>query len=119
MSGFSDVYQTIYWNPSQGHQYNNGLSTSPATDFDHEADHANAFIDKTMFSHDKEEARVINGSEQKMARANGDIKSNQTTRKQHSDGKIIIVDSVTSNRKNDKKTKQYEQQVELYRYSQD
>lgn len=59
---FSNTYNTIYWNPETGTQNENGTVTSPATDFDHEADHANAAIDGIRAeSNEKEESRVIGG----------------------------------------------------------
>ena len=59
---FSNTYNTIYWNPETGTQNENGTVTSTATDFDHEADHANAAIDGIRAeSNEKEESRVIGG----------------------------------------------------------
>ena len=94
---FSSVYNTIYWSPELGTKNENGTVTSPATDFDHEADHANATIDGTRGScQNMEELRVINGSEQKMAKANGDINPNQVTRTNHK-GSIVVTTGVMSN----------------------
>ena len=59
---FSNTYNTIYLNPETGTQNENGTVTSTATDFDHEADHANAAIDGIRAeSNEKEESRVIGG----------------------------------------------------------
>ena len=113
---FNDTYETLYWDPTQGTKHTNGTTTSPATDFDHEADHANAYIDKLRLMGDAEEMRVINGSEQQMALANGDIIKGQRTRSKHSDGEIIIVDSVTSNVENKEKTKSYREKAKSYNY---
>lgn len=63
---FSNTYNTIYWNPETGTQNENGTVTSTATDFDHEADHANAAIDGIRAeSNEKEESKVIGGQNNK------------------------------------------------------
>ena len=111
---FSSVYNTIYWSPELGTKNENGTVTSPATDFDHEADHANATIDGTRgSSQNREELRVINGSEQKMAKANGDINPNQVTRTNHK-GSIVVTTGVMSNEIDQQKTKEYEKRRNDY-----
>lgn len=109
---------TIYWNPELGLQSDNNVVTSPATGFDHEADHAvnqklypdeykkNTSTADSAYG-DKEERRVITGSEQKTARANGEINQKQVTRRNHG-GKSVITEGVTSNKINEVKTKEYE-----------
>jgi RHS repeat-associated protein len=111
---------TLFWNPNLGNATDEGIVMSPATILDHEADHA---IDaKTNPSQNeansqygtdnqydsKEERRVITGSEQKTARANGEIKQGQVTRKNHG-GKYVVTTSVTSTKVNNQKTKEYEE----------
>lgn len=51
--------------------------------------------------------RVITGSEQKTVRANGEINQKQVTRRNHG-GKSVITEGVTSNKINEVKTKEYE-----------
>jgi hypothetical protein len=109
---------TIQWNPYMGAQTDDGIVMSPATVFDHEADHAvdaktnpkehekNRDTPDKQYEN-KEEKRVISGSEQKTARANGDTKKGQVTRKNHS-GKHVITTGVTSNKVDTQKTKEYE-----------
>ena len=109
---------TIYWSPELGLQSDNNVVVSPATGFDHEADHAvnqKLYPDEYKKSTstadsaygDKEERRVITGSEQKTARANGEINQKQVTRRNHR-GKFVITEGVTSNKINEAKTKEYE-----------
>lgn len=109
---------TVYWNPELGLQSDNNVVTSSATGFDHEADHAvnqklypdeykkNTSTADSAYG-DKEERRVITGSEQKTARANGEINQKQVTRRNHG-GKSVITEGVTSNKINEVKTKEYE-----------
>lgn len=101
-----------------GLQSDNNVVVSPATGFDHEADHA---VNQKLYPdeykkntgtadsayQDKEERRVITGSEQKTARANGEINQKQVTRRNHG-GKSVITEGVTSNKINEVKTKEYE-----------
>jgi RHS repeat-associated protein len=118
-SKFSEVAGgTIYWNPELGTE-SNGIVTSPATTFDHEADHAvdaktnpekhdqNRRTSDSQYTN-KEEKRVITGSEQKTARANRETKSGQVTRTNHG-GKSVITKGVTSNKVDLQKTKEYEE----------
>ena len=98
--------QTIIWNPFEGTKTTNGTILSPATVFCHEADHAvsdgtNAkqHDDRVATKREKydndEEYRVITGSEQNMARANGEIKAGQVTRRDHS-GETVLTTGVTT-----------------------
>lgn len=62
-----------------------------------------------MNSGTAEEKRVITGSEQKTARANGEIKKNQKTRTNHN-GTTVIVNGVTSTVINKDRTNEYNNQ---------
>ena len=100
-------FQNIIWNPTEGMQTDQGIILSPATLFAHEADHslddakdARAHSDRVRvmrtdgYTND-EEYRVINGSEQLSALANGEIKEGQRTRRNHS-GKTVFTKGPTS-----------------------
>ena len=91
----------IYWNSNEGSLFDTGVVSSPASILSHEADHANDAIDNEYqhnirnstpdSSYDTaEEKRVIKGSEQLTAIANGEIKKGEITRTNHN-GKTIIV----------------------------
>lgn len=83
----------ILWNPYMAVETNTGYVLSPAECLSHEADHARDY--KTNPNHrnnlkkydkqydNKEEKRVIEGSEQKVAKALGKLKENQVTRMNH------------------------------------
>jgi len=99
----------IHWSPVVG-ETSNGITVSPATVLAHEADHAVQSIkhpkqfekesdpktgaDKEYDT--KEERRVITGSEQKTARALGEIKNGQVTRRNHHSGHRTLVSGPTS-----------------------
>ena len=108
--------QVIIWNPTEGLETDTGAILSPATSFCHEADHALDDVDKDKKheAHEKrrgmsthrgfindEEYRVVNGSEQKMAVANGEIPKGRKTRNSYTEDsdKIIYTKGVTSNKK--------------------
>lgn len=109
----------IYWKSDLGRQNANGTVNSPATIFDHEADHAlqhktnaaeyevNRVRDSDPQYGTKEERRVITGSEQKTSRANGETRPGQVTRRNH-EGKPVITKGVTSNKIDRLKTQEYE-----------
>ena len=113
----------IYWKSDWGVQNDNGTVNSPATIFDHEADHALEHKTNTQKYEEnrvkgsdlqygtKEERRVITGSEQKTSRANGEIRAGQVTRRNHK-GKTVITQGVTSNVIDRKKTLEYENREE-------
>jgi RHS repeat-associated protein len=93
-SRYSPKRNTIYWNPNQGIVTTNGTKLSPATLLEHEADHATDNINHpadnanrglvfAMNYHNAEEARVIQGSEQRTALGMGEIKPGQVTRTDH------------------------------------
>lgn len=98
----------IYWNSDLGTETDNGTVMSPATVLEHEADHALHRATKPE-EHRKlkdspdsnytnlEEKRVITGSEQRTARANGEISANQVTRTNHK-GEAVITTGTTSNK---------------------
>ena len=128
---FNDSYNVIYRNPATG-LASNGFVISPATGLAHEADHANHFLDSPQVHRrmtdqydpvygNAEERRVITGSEQQSARANGEISGQKVTRKNHG-GKSVIVKGVTSTEIDEKATSDFQKkqsEYELYKYSQD
>jgi hypothetical protein len=97
----------VKWDPDNATKYpETGVTVSPATVLEHEMDHAVSLAtdrighsyrkerERTDGYTDDEEHRVITGSEQKTARAMGEIGGNQVTRTKHdSKGKKIRVDS--------------------------
>ena len=119
--GFDDRKDNrLAWNPEKGLKVDNDVVLSPATGLAHEADHANDYFDNPQKHNtqsntpDKkygttEEKRVITGSEQKTARANGEIKRGQFTRTGHY-GANVIVNGVTSTTIDKEKTKRYEKE---------
>jgi len=89
--GFSKSTNDINWNPFQGGETHTGKILSAATVFEHEAGHAKSYNDdpkkhmerKNTLSlkyQDKVEERVVTTIEQKVARANGEIKGDERTR---------------------------------------
>ena len=97
----------LIWNPAEGLMSENGTVLSPATIFAHEADHALDDLKDAKAHSDRvsqrlegytnqEEFRVITGSEQLTARANGEIAPGQVTRYNHK-GKTVYTSGVTSN----------------------
>lgn len=91
---YNSKTNTINWNPTMGVYTNEGHALSPTTVLNHEADHANQDDNnpeqmktdkKTKDSQygNKEEKRVITGSEQKTAKGLGEIGKNDVTRKDH------------------------------------
>jgi RHS repeat-associated protein len=107
----------IYWNPNAGAEYENGTVVSPATVLEHEADHANQrATNYDQYSKDrdtrdpqyrnKEEKRVITGSEQRTARGNKEVSPNGVTRTAHV-GNSVITGGPTSNKVNREATYNY------------
>jgi RHS repeat-associated protein len=109
----------VYWNPERGIKTENGAVLSPATILDHELDHAvqsakfgkkqmdnDLTYDKNNPYNNKEEQRVITGSEQKTALKNNEIKEGEVTRTNHS-GKAVITYGVTSIKINATKTNEH------------
>lgn len=85
-----------------------GIIVSPTTILNHEFDHA--LQENTKYEQykndqkindneykNKEECRVIKGSEQQTAKSLGEIKDNEVTRKNHN-GEPVMTKSVTSNK---------------------
>ncbi|MEO8517505.1 MAG: RHS repeat-associated core domain-containing protein [Flavobacterium sp.] len=111
----SGDYNVLNWNPKMGLETTNGTVMSPATVLDHEADHAgkyaaagkgsmNGRVETPDKKYDnKEEKRVITGSEQRTARANGEIAPSGVTRTDHK-GLPVITTSPTSNKVDAAKT---------------
>ena len=99
----------IYWDSNIGSKTNNGVVLSPATLLAHEADHTNDAIDN-QYEHSirqekpdpnydtAEEKRVITGSEQKTAFANGEIRNGQVTRTDHDGVFVQVIGGPLSNR---------------------
>jgi len=93
-SAFSKTKKTIYWDSNMGVLTSSDKKMSPAAVLNHEADHTLQYLknpdkfaqdSKTLDSdyNDKEEMRVITGSEQKTALALGEISAGEVTRTDH------------------------------------
>ena len=93
-SAFSKTKKTIYWDPNMGVLTSSDKKMSPAAVLNHEADHTLQYLKNTdKFAqdsktldpdyNDKEEMRVITGSEQKTALALGEISAGEVTRTGH------------------------------------
>ena len=93
-SSFNPKTNTIEWDPNLGVLTNNNIIISPATVLNHEADHAlQEYIHPIQKREDlkssdiryknKEEKRVITGSEQETALKHGEIKKGEITRTDH------------------------------------
>ncbi len=110
---FSPSTQTVYWNPSLGLETDEGVTLSPTTALNHELGHAlildlsfeagkmkeynaerNSGSDPDYGT--KNERYVITRIEQITAKALGEIKDGQVTRKNHG-GIFIETESPTSN----------------------
>ena len=100
-------YNVVTWNPKGGLETTNGSILSPATLLEHEAGHAlaGALTPSTKFKNsitadkkydNKEEKRTVTGTEQKTARANGEIPIIGITRNDHK-GLPVITTTPTSN----------------------
>ncbi|MBQ9172669.1 MAG: hypothetical protein IJ161_02925 [Bacteroidales bacterium] len=96
----------IIWNPYEGIETDLGVILSPASILAHEADHAiSAMTDakahslrkrtKDSLYENAEEKRVITGTEQKTALANGEIQRGHVTRRNHK-GETVYTEGVTS-----------------------
>ena len=93
-SSFSPSKMTITWDSNMGMFTNNGIEVSSATILNHEADHAQQELynpdqkktDKNTPDSqygNKEEKRVIEGTEQETAKKLGEIKKGEVTRTDH------------------------------------
>ena len=109
-SRFDPKTNTIFWNPSLGVLTDNDVVLSPATVLNHEADHAlQEYADPVQKTKDKstkdsqytnrEEKRVITGSEQETARKHGEIKGNEVTRENHNGIPYETVSPTSTERK--------------------
>ncbi|HEU4789549.1 MAG TPA: DUF6443 domain-containing protein [Flavobacterium sp.] len=100
---YSSSSKTINWDPSKGLLTNEGVVISATTALNHEGDHAlQSVVNPKQYSADlatpvvgydnKEEQRVIEGSEQETAKALGEIKEGEVTRKDH--GGVALIDTI-------------------------
>ena len=112
-NSFDYKTRVISWDSQVGLKTNDEHYLSPTTLLNHEVDHALEFdkspdtykenikqygdSDIDSFYYSPEEKRVITGSEQKTAKALGEIKDNEVTRTDHF-GKHILMKSTTSNK---------------------
>ncbi|MFL0122955.1 RHS repeat-associated core domain-containing protein, partial [Tenacibaculum maritimum] len=128
-SMFSSAQNAIFWNPEAGTETDTGVVRSPASVLEHEADHANEYnTDKKSYFDglntpdsnysNKEEKRVVTGSEQTTARANGEIGKNQVTRRNHK-GTQVITKGPTSNVIDRTKTYNYYKRMDVNGYQVD
>lgn len=119
----------IYWNPTAGAEYGNGTVVSPATVLEHESDHAlerhtnySDFNDRRRTQDaqyvNKEERRVITGSEQRTAKANKEISPTGVTRTSYS-GDLVVTRSPTSNKVDRAATYNYYQKMKQKGYNVD
>jgi RHS repeat-associated protein len=104
----------VFWNPNTGGKSTNGIVRSPASVLDHELDHMVDFSKNPINNRERtmqknyqygtnEEERVITGSEQETAKANGEISDGQVTRTNHG-GHAVVTEDVNSNKVNNKAT---------------
>lgn len=108
---YPDGRNVVEWDPLTGIQTENGDILSPVTILEHEFSHAFSYTSNTA-EHLKrkkegvqgyknaEEKRVIQGSETKTARANGEISPNKSQSRYSHDGSSarVPVESPTSNK---------------------
>lgn len=103
---YSSNSKTIKWDSTKGLLTNEGIVISATTALNHEGDHALQSVENPkQYSGDlatpvagydnKEEQRVIEGSEQETAKALGETKEGEVTRKDHR-GTLIETVSPTS-----------------------
>ncbi|WP_298753797.1 RHS repeat-associated core domain-containing protein [uncultured Psychroserpens sp.] len=106
-SGYDAFENVIYWDAELAIESSPGIILSPATALNHEIDHALfALTEPAQFGRlisrdddnydDKEEKRVITGSEQTTAKKHGEIVDGQVTRTNHGAVNDIKVDDPTS-----------------------
>ncbi|EFA44263.1 RHS repeat-associated core domain protein [Hallella bergensis DSM 17361] len=115
-SAFSKTKKTIYWDPNMGVLTSSDKKMSPTTVLNHEADHTLQYLknpdkyaqDSKTFDpdyDDKEEMRVITGSEQKTALALGEISAGEVTRTDHKGVPYITKSPTTTETKDGKMPK--------------
>ena len=115
-NSFNSLTQTISWNPTMGLEVDEGAILSPTTALNHEFAHAltyDAAVKKGKLNEwyadcaegsdpdygSKNEKWVITRTEQKTAKALGEISEGQVTRKNHN-GTPVTTENSTSNKKN-------------------
>ena len=115
-SAFSKTEKTIYWDPNMGLLTSSDKKMSPTAVLNHEADHTLQYLknpdksaqDSKTFDpdyDDKEEMRVITGSEQKTALALGEISAGEVTRTDHKGVPYITKSPTTTETKDGKMPK--------------
>lgn len=104
---YNPITKTIQWNPIEAIMTTNGYEMSPTEVLNHEIDHANQ-NDKNPEKQNqdkepdgssyvnKEEKRVITGSEQKTAKNMGKLKKGEVTRTDHEGTSYETIDSVST-----------------------
>ncbi len=104
--------KTITWDPNMGVLTNEGHELSPTSVLNHEVDHALQYDqNKEQYMKDrsskdadyknKEEKRVITGSEQTTAKKLREIKEGEVTRKDHGGTSYETKDPTTTDWKNE------------------
>ena len=115
-SAFSETKKTIYWDPNMGVLTSSDKKMSPTAVLNHEADHTLQYLknpdkyaqDSKTFDPDydnKEEMRVITGSEQKTALALDEISAGEVTRTDHYGIPYITKSPTTTEAKDGKMPK--------------
>ena len=115
-SAFRHKKKTIYWDPNMGVLTSSNKKMSPTAVLNHEADHTLQYLknpdkyaqDSKTFDpdyDDKEEMRVITGSEQKTALALDEISAGEVTRTDHTGISYITKSPTTTEAKDGKMPK--------------
>nr|WP_311549511.1 RHS repeat-associated core domain-containing protein [Prevotella nigrescens] len=115
-SAFRHKKKTIYWDPNMGVLTSSDKKMSPTAVLNHEADHTLQYLknpdkyaqDSKTFDpdyDDKEEMRVITGSEQKTALALDEISAGEVTRTDHNGIPYITKSPTTTEAKDGKMPK--------------
>ena len=111
---YSPSTKTITWDSNNGLLTNDGVLLSPTTALNHEGDHALQNVENPeQYSSDRktpdpkydnlEEKRVIEGSEQRTAKALGEIKEGEVTRTDHGGQYLPTIDPTSTTGKNEVK----------------
>jgi len=106
-SYYDSSTESIHWDSTLGLETSEGIFTSPATNLNHEIDHAlQDKLNPDQFAKDAntpdakyddlEEKRVITGSEQETALKHGEIKEGQITRDHHSGEPMEMPDPTST-----------------------
>ena len=115
-SAFSKMKKTIYWDPNMGVLTSSNKKMSPTAVLNHEADHTLQYLNNSdkyeqdsntpdPDYNDKEEMRVITGSEQKTALALDEISAGEVTRTDHNGIPYITKSPTTTEAKDGKMPK--------------